>query len=313
LRGSPAITYVVASDGTLHMVGQAQGKELKKPLPFLPANANATDLLAADEMLFTTTIGNCGGVPNGVWAMDLATGAVKSWKTGASPAGEVAMSPSGVLFVAIGDGTAAAGAHSDAVVALDPATLAVKDWFAMPGASFSTAPVIFEADGKEMVAAATRDGRVFLLDASSLGGGDHKTALAVSSATTTSKTFAPSALATWEDGAGRRWVLLSSSGSATGITALKVNGHSFAPGWTASVASPSAPIVVNGVVFALNTGSASAPATLYAFDGENGSPLWNSGKTMKAASRAGLWSISGQVYVATTDAMLYAFGTSQGR
>jgi outer membrane protein assembly factor BamB len=313
LRGAPAISYVVASDGVLHMVGQAQGKELKKPVPFLPANANATDLLAAEEMLFTTTVNNCGGVPNGVWAMNLETGAVSSWKTGASPAGPVAMSPSGTLYVAIGDGTAAAGAHSDAVVALDPATLAVKDWFAMPGASFSTSPVIFEADGKEMVAAATKDGRVFLLDAASLGGSDHKTALGVSSATTTSKTFAPSALATWEDAAKTRWVLLASSGSATGITALKMNGHSFAPGWTASVASPSAPIVVNGVVFALNTGSGAAPATLYAFDGENGSPLWNSGKAMTAGSRAGLWSVSGQVYVATADAMLYAFGTSQGR
>jgi outer membrane protein assembly factor BamB len=313
LRGAPAISYVIASDGVLHMVGQAQGKELKKPVAFLPANANATDLLAADEMLYTTTINNCGGVANGVWAMNLETGAVNSWKTGASPAGSVAMSPSGVLYVAIGDGTAAAGAHSDAVVALDPATLAVKDWFAMPVAWFSTPPVVFEADGKEMVAAATKDGRVFLLDGASLGGGDHQTALGVSPATSTSKTFAPSGLATWEDAAKTRWLLLASSGSATGITALKVSGHSLAPGWSANVASPSAPIVVNDVVFALNTGSASAPATLYAFDGANGKPLWNSGTAMKAGSRAGLWSVSGQVYVATSDAMLYAFGTSQGR
>jgi outer membrane protein assembly factor BamB len=80
------------------------------------------------------------------------------------------------------------------------------------------------------------------------------------------------------------------------------------------IASPSAPIVVNGVVFALASGSATAPATLYALDGATGKEIWNSGKAIRSfVKSAGLWAISGQVYVATNDAMIYAFGTSMGR
>ncbi|HVY91702.1 MAG TPA: hypothetical protein VHA14_03095 [Bryobacteraceae bacterium] len=312
LRGAPAIAYIVASDGMLHMVGQSQGKELKKPVQFLPANANVGNLIATEGMVYATTINNCGGVPDGVWAVELDNGAVTSWKSGANIAGPVAFSAGGTLYVALGAGPAGAK-YADSVVALDPKTLAVKDWFTMPGATFSTNPVVFASGGKEMVAAATKDGRVFVLDGSSLGGSDHKTAVATSAATTTVKTWAPSSLATWEDASQGRWIALPASGASTGIVAFRLNGSSLTRAWAASVASPSAPIVVNGVVFALNTGSAAAPATLYAIDGSNGKELWNSGKTMKAASHTGLWSISGQVYVATNDAMLYAFGTSQGR
>ncbi len=318
LRGAPADTYVLASDGVLHTVGQAQGKELKKPLPFLPANANATDLISVSQssgdMLYTSTINNCGGVANGVWALDLSNGTVSSWKSGASPVGEVAISSTGTVFVAIGSGTAGANGYSDAIVALDPKTLTAKDWFTLPGASFSTGPVIFMQGGRELVAAATKDGRVFLLDAGSLGGPDHKTSVVVSQATTTSKVWSPSALATWEDSTQTRWLLLPAEGTTAGIVAFKVNGTSLQPGWTAAVATPSAPIVVNGVVFALNGGSATTPAALYALDGATGKVVWNSGKTIKSfVKSAGLWSISGQVYVATNDAMIYAFGTSMGR
>ncbi len=314
LRGAPANAYVVASDGVLHSVGEAQGKELKKPLPFLPANAHATELIAIGDMVYTSTINNCGGVGNGVWALDLSSGAVNSWKSGASPVGEVALSSEGRLYVAIGDGTAGAGSYADASVVLNPKTLAVDDWFTMPGASFSSTPVIFTEAGREMVAAATKDGRVFLLNAASLGGADHKTALAISAATTTSKTWAPSELATWQDAAQTRWILLPAVGASSGIVAMKVVGTSLQPGWTANIASPSAPIVVNGVVFALNSGSATAPAVLYALDGATGKEVWSSGKTIKSfVKSAGLWAISGQVYVATNDAMIYAFGTSMGR
>ncbi len=86
LRGAPAASYVVASDGMLlHALGEAQGKELKKPIQFLPANANATELVFVGDTIYTSTINNCGGVPNGVWAVNTTDGTVSSWKSGASP------------------------------------------------------------------------------------------------------------------------------------------------------------------------------------------------------------------------------------
>lgn len=314
--GGPQFVYAVASDGQLHEITQQFGKDHIKPVAFLPANANATHLLSVNRVIYTSTINGCGGVPNGVWAIDLANNnAVTSWKSGgASPVGAVAADTKGTVFVATGDG---AGNYSDAVIALDPKTMTVKDWFAMPGASFATGPVIFENGGKEFAAAATKDGRVFVLDTSSLGGSDHKSAAAVSAATTTSKTWSPSALATWEDGSQTRWLLAPAVGAKSGIVAFKVgtgDKPSLTQAWTSSeIASPSAPIVVNGVVFALSNNSGSAPAVLYGIDGSNGKDLWNSGKTLTAGSKTPLWSISSQVYVATTNSMFYAFGFAYDR
>ena len=57
-----------------------------------------------------------------------------------------------------GDGKA------NAIVALDPKTLQVKDWFSQPTAEFVTGPTILRHNDKNIVAAATKDGRVLLLD-----------------------------------------------------------------------------------------------------------------------------------------------------
>jgi hypothetical protein len=316
LRGAPEATYAISSDGMLHAIGQAQGKELNNPIRFLPANANASGVILVGDTLYAATVNGCGGAPNGVWSVDIHGGTVSSWKSGASPSGPVALSSNGTLYVAIGDGTAGPNGYSDAVVALDSKTLAVKDWFTMPGASFSTGPVILSSGGKELVAAATKDGRVFLLDAASLGGANHKTALATSAATSTSKTWSPNALASWTDSSGDAWIAVPSAGARGGITAFKVSGNSLNQGWTSSteLASPSAPVVVNGVVFALNSGSAGANAVLHAFDAADGKEVWNSGSQIKSYVRsAGLWASNGEVHVATADATVYAFGTANGR
>jgi hypothetical protein len=253
--------YAVTSDGTLHTLGQFLGKDVQKPVPFLPANANVTDLIAVDQVLYAGTINGCGGAPNGIWAIDLAGDAkpVTSWKNAASPVGAPALDSNGTLYVAIGDGPAAAGGYSDAVVALDPKTLRVKDSFTAPNASFTSTPTIFTYKGHEILAAATRDGRVFLLDTASLGGADHKTALFTSAATTTMKGYSPSALASWEDSAQNRWLLVSAVVAKGSVVAFKVAGDGAMPSlqqaWVSrDLVSPAAPIVVNGVAFVLSTG-----------------------------------------------------------
>jgi len=137
-------------------------------------------------------------------------------------------------------------------------------------------------------------------------------------ATNLSKIWSPSGLATWEDAEQNRWLPVPTTIAKGGITALKVvdNGGkpSLQAGWTSSsdLGVPSSPIAVNGVVFALNSGSATLPAALYALDGSTGMEVWNSGKTIESfVKAAGLWSISGQVYyVATHDATIYGYGTS---
>jgi outer membrane protein assembly factor BamB len=147
----------VASDGMLHALGQAEGKDTEKPVRFLPANANVTDMIEVNQILYAATTNGCGGVPNGLWAVDLASDAkaVVSWKSPASPVGAPALSSNGAVFVATADGS---------LTALDPKTLAVKDSFHATGTAFSSTPTIFSYKDHEMVAVAAKDGRIFLLD-----------------------------------------------------------------------------------------------------------------------------------------------------
>ncbi len=340
--GRPSgVVYAVSSDGTLHTLGLPSSIDIEKPIAFLPPNARVSDLVAADnDMLYAATSGHCGGAPNAVWAADLASdaGTVTSWKTnGGNPVGSVALGTDGTVFAAIGPGPTAGG-YSNAIVALDQKTLALKDWFTAPNAEFVTGPVVFKEGPREIVAAATKDGRVLLLDARSLGGANHTTPLYVSPAfTSDAAAFAPGALATWEDltpaagaaapepGTGTRWLLLpvggplsaaarAADGSAAtsgAIVALEVKhagtGLSLTPGWVFPQASPVTPIIVNDVVFAAT--GAEGPTVLDALDGRTGKPLWNSAKTITAAlSARSLWSSNSQVYVGTTDGTVYAFG-----
>jgi hypothetical protein len=342
--------YAVGSDGVLHILGQNSGKDLEKPVPFLSANANVSNLIAIPEtvndvtsdIVYAATRNGCGGAPNGIWAIDLAPAdkPVTHFNTGASPVGPPALSTDGRLFVAVGSGAAGSG-YSHAVLALEPKTLQLKDWFTDPKADFSSAPMIFKAGDQEIVAAATRDGRVFLLDSDSLGGPDHKTPLYVSSAFSSAKSdYTPAALASWQEADGTTWILLPFAGKTVGVTsggivALKVtnNGGKFslAQGWVSpGMTSPLPPIVVNGVVFAASSGEFhaanavgmsaaerakhSVPAVLYALDAATGKQLWSSGQAIASfVAGTGLWATTGQAYVATYDNTVYAFGFAMDR
>ena len=177
--GRPSgVSYVVSSDGQLHVLGLASGKDIQRPAPFLPANSRWSAPIAVDTMLYTATSGGCGGAPDAVWAIDLDSEAkpVISWKTNGGPVvGAVGFTSDGTLIAAIGAGQATGDGKANAIVALDARTLRLKDWFTHPTAEFVTGPTILRHRDKEIVAAATKDGRVMLLDAGALGGADHAT------------------------------------------------------------------------------------------------------------------------------------------
>jgi outer membrane protein assembly factor BamB len=188
------------------------------------------------------------------------------------------------------------------------------------------------------VAAATADGRIHLLDGKSLGGGE-----LFQTAVYSSKGFAPSALATWQDLDGVRWILAaataapaSSSGfsqtngpvTSGAIAAWRVTERSgsiaMEPGWLSlDMTAPLTPAIINGVVFAVSSGEfrneenlplaelvrKSAPALLYALDGGTGRKLWDSGRTITSFVHSGSVSgEAGQLYLETYDETLYAFG-----
>jgi hypothetical protein len=268
---------------------------------------------------------------------------------GGSVIGAVAFSSDGnSLLAAIGSGGVTGNGKANAIVALDPRSLQLKDWFTQPTTEFVTGPMVFRHGTKDVVAAATKDGRVILLDAASLGGADHATPLvaspplfasagAISAEALSTWTRAGSATAGPADPAAR-WILVPVSGRPSqaarttngairngAVVALRVkevNGaFSLEPEWTSNdLTSPGTPIIVNGVVFALSTGRPAAagrtglPAVLFAYDGVSGKAIWNSGKSMTAfASSGSFWSALSQVYVGADDGTIYAFGFADER
>jgi hypothetical protein len=297
------VAYVVSSDGMLHVLGLPSGKDIQRPAPFLPPNASWSSPVAVDTTLYAATTGNCGGAPDGVWAIDLESDArpVVSWRTnGGGVVGAVAFASDGTLIAAIGSGQTTGDGKANAIVALDRKTLQLKDWFTQPAAEFVTGPTILRHKDKDIVAAATKDGRIILLDTASLGGSDHATPLLASRPFLgAGATVAGGALATWQESiapaapssagsasppaqatstAGPSWILLPvsgrlpagspatngpvSSGAVVALKLIEVGGRlSLEPGWVShDLSSPATPIIVNGVVFSLATGMPSTAA-----------------------------------------------------
>jgi len=276
----------------LHVIGLPSGKDMQRPAPFLPANASWSEPVAVGTTLYAATTGACGNAST-VYAIDLDNADQKrvvSWQTNGGPiVGSIAFAGDGTLIVAVGAGQTTGDGRANAIVALDQATLQVKDWFTQPNADFVTGPTILRRGDRDIVAAATRDGRVLLLDAASLGGANHSTPLFASQAVTAAGGSVAGTLSTWQEATfapvpddapagtqpevtlGTQWVLVPVNGrpaasaatngavSTGAVVAYRVvdAGASLAleAGWTShDLAAPATPIIVNGVVFALGTG-----------------------------------------------------------
>jgi outer membrane protein assembly factor BamB len=336
--------YVMGSDGLLRTLRVSDGAMTAPMVPFLPPSARPSSLTFINGVIYTSTSHGCGAAPNGVWALDLtADNKVTTWPTGgAHVAGNAGptFGTDGTLYVATTeDASAAPSRHANSVVALDRATLQPKDWLTTDEGDFNATPVVFRHKDRELVAVSGNNGRLYLLDAASLGGPDHRTPLHV-----TAKYSAPGTgggLATWED-QGTRWIAASVEGGpiagltfagnglapAGSVVAFKLadaDGQiTLVPAWRSpGLVSPLAPLVVNGLVFVVSSGEyragpstltaaqrrqRSTSARLYVLDAASGKPLWNSGLTITSPARARMAAGSGQVYLVTADNHLYAFG-----
>jgi hypothetical protein len=340
----PTTVYALSSDGLIHTVNQHSGEDITPAYKFIRPNSLARGLVVADNVAWIATTGGCGGTPNGIWSMDLGPAvAVKElstvrWLSGTANiegSAGFALGTNGTVYAATGDGPhdPANGEFGRTLLALDSKTLKLKDWYTPANdAIFRTAPVFFNFKEKDYLTVADQQGRLYILDAAAPGGADHKTPLFVSPpvATVAAGKGIHGALTTWQDGE-TRWILAPFSGALSaeakngGIAAYKVVEQggklSLQAGWTSrDLTSPAAPIVVNGVVFALSTGenmnvapeqraTRSAPAVLYALDGTTGKEMWTSGRTIAGFSHSGgLASGASKVFVSTHDGTLYAFG-----
>jgi outer membrane protein assembly factor BamB len=289
---APQYVHAVTADGKFHSMYLSNGEEPNPPVDFLPPNANAIGLIVFDGRAYVATINSCSGVDNGIWALDLQSKKVISWKSPANIAGTegFAAGPDGTIYVAAGN----------ELVALEPATLKQKASF-KAGSSFSSSPLVFEHNDKDLIAVTTTDGRLHIFDSALTG--------TSSLARSPEAGLAGGALAGFEDN-NTRWIL---SPAKSGIIAWKLTGNNGAlaleKGWTSrQMAHPLTPAIVNAVIFALDGGSNSGNAVLYALD-STGKELWSSGKTITTFVRTGgLSAGGGRVYVGAHDGTQYAFG-----
>ena len=286
------IVYVLSTDGMLHTLNVMNGADAEPPLPFLPPYANARGLIVVDDVAYVATSRGCGTAPDAVWALDLGTHQVTTWRATGRVAGAVgpAIGPDGALYVTTSDGQ---------LVALEPRTLKPRGTYRSGAPAFGSSPVIFDDGGRLLIAASSRDGRIRLLDS-------RRTTFV---RTSVSPQPANDALASWADTNDIRWLVAAggSQGRGGAIAAWKVirpdSVPRLEPGWVSRpMPAPLAPAVVHDVIFAVSRG------VLHALDGATGHELWNSGAAIAPVARAGLSAGGSQVYVATGDGTLYAFG-----
>jgi outer membrane protein assembly factor BamB len=327
-----ASVFALASDGTIHQLSLQTGKDIgMTPVQFVPPNSNAGNLILADNVLYTWTSNECGGTPNAVWAIDLASPnkAITSWKTsGGNIEGSAGptIGSDGTIYVAIGDTSSSSATYANSIVSLEPKTLRLRDYFTQPKADFSTSPLVVQHKGKDLVVAAGRDGHLYILNSTSLGGSDHHTVLSSTLVGGSNAGFAPTALSSWEETDGTRWILVPTPSSVVAFKVIEQNGvPTLQQGWVSrEMVAPLPPIIINNVVFALSSGEfrgsttqltaaqhaqRSKPAVLYALDGSTGKELWNSGTTITSFTHsAGLSGGAGQVYVGAYDNTFFTFG-----
>ena len=284
------------------------------PARFLPANATATGLIWANGFVYAATSNTCGGAPTAVYAMDFMaeTKPVTTWQSDGAPIVGLALGTDGTVFASTGGGSSQ---YANSIVALDGATLKLKDWLRHDSA-FNSTPIVFDEDGKTYVAA-TSGSRLYVLDAGLAWRRQSPDSAVCHAGCYSCRTGSAPRTST-----GGRPRDVARSGRHAVDSDGNEQRHCRVQGgrrrrralpWSAcgarrTMASPRTPIIVNGVVFALAGGSAGANAVLYALDPATGKELWNSGATITSTASAGMSAGTGQVHVVTSDNTVYAFG-----
>lgn len=281
----------------------------------------------------------------------------------------VALGPQG-LYVQTADGPTdpASGFFGNTVLAVRPGGRGIADSFTPPNWRYLSAkdldlgsgsPTVFPFKGRALLATGAKEGLVYLLDANALGGGgpEHGKALY------TSPRFGNDAVrldgwgiwgafSTWQNGAGDRYIYMpmwnkqagdtagsfkfkngdTTQGSVMALQVMEDGGNfTLLPLWVTGVnQAPDAPVVANGVVYAVGTGEQTIqnpghPMTLaegavfrstpvghqelYALDAETGKILYDSKTILKDWDHFSEPVVShGKVFLVSHDAHVYAFG-----
>jgi len=335
--GRSGVFLALSGDGYLHPLNTSTGGDKVPAIKFLPSNAKASSINLNDGVLYVGTEDGCGGNANALYALDLSAedGKLSSFETGGSGfagSGGTAIGTDGTVYAQAPDGRGdVAQKYNDTVLAFSK-DLKVKDYFTpygdteplkrdMPAPGIT--PVVFDWNGRDVIVAGGRDGKIYLLDSKSLGGADHHMSLAQTDAIASpdmkySGNGFRGTFSSWEDADNKtRWVYASLWGppnasakfagvngdAAHGsIVAFKVEDHggtpALTPAWISrDIVTPGPSAIANGLVFVLSGGESARDAK------ENGKP-YSVAEREKMATHATLYVLDG-----TTGAELYDSGS----
>lgn len=339
-RGRPRTVYALSSDGKLHALSAVDGEDRFSPKQFVPAFSKNWSLNLFDKIIYTAIGQRCNGVMSGVYSADLSavppTGGdaeipIHRFETGRpgiwGRAGVSISQFSGAVFAETGDGVydPAAGQFADSFIALSGKELKLSDYYTPSNREWLTrkdldmgnvTPLPFEFGGHEYLAGGGKEGRLYLLDTSSLGGDTHRAPLYRSELINNEDVAYAGhgfwgSFATWIDAASTRWLFVPAWGpphpAATpfpvvngeaprgSIMAFRVEAKGQTPTLTPAWIShdlnvPEPPVIANGVVFALS-----------------------SGEDVRQANRAGLGLGTADRVKGSTHAVLWAFDSDTGK
>jgi len=315
-----AIIYFTTSDGKLRGAKLGDGAEAITPTDMVQPFSRNWSLNLVDNVVYTTTARGCGGSPaepveiGSVVAMDVSDPAhpaiSRFYTSKGRPAGPwgasgVAWGPQGI-YVSTADGpnNPGSGIYGDMVLAIRPHAWGLNDSFTPShwryvnarDLDFGSGGVILFPFGKRnMLATASKESVIYLLDANNLGGVDHMTGLYQSprwgNDTQDFQNMGVwGSLATAQNDKGERWIYTPMWGPV-GKTAPKfantngevVNGSvmafkvvedagkvTLAPQWISrDLNLSSSPVVANGIVYALQTAESAVqvPKNIFNADG----------------------------------------------
>ena len=297
--------FALASDGKIHSLKVNDGEDAIPPTQFTPPFSKNWSMNIHDGVIYTTVSQGCQNAKSGVYAMDFRTPEHKVTFTPATNSGGAGVWGRGGVsigkdraFASTGDGPydAEKGNYSDSVLGISLADGRIVDYYTPANRTYitrkdldigNTTPAVFEYKDREVLAAAGKEGVIYLLEGAKLGGADHRTPLFRSPLYANAQANLAShgfwgAFATWQDDAKTRWLYAPALGPVAdqapafamkngdapdgSIMAFKVEDKDgspvLTPAWISrNMQVPEPPIVANGIVWALSNGEFTGQVT----------------------------------------------------
>ena len=297
------IIYAASWDGRLRKVDVATGKEVEPAELWMPPNGKPYGLNLVNGVIYTTTAQGCGGNPNTVYGYDLATKKVGQYMPGSGgmwPRSGPSVGKDGTVYAGTGDGDyrPEQQIYGQSIIGVkqDPQTkaLVLRDWYTPSNAEWlrkrdldmNVSGPVFEYKGKEYIAQASKECRIWLIDTSNMGGEDHRTPtyrtpLFCNEEVNFAVTGIWGALASYEDAKGARWIIspfwgpkhsefkaeyeygdIVHGGQAAFRLEERAGKLQLTPVWISenmNMGDP--PVIANGVVFGFGSGESTVQRT----------------------------------------------------